>query len=370
MIAEWLGPSPRDRVTGAWRPLAGRDAPEGSPEWFEGLAQMRRSASYLAGHGIADAPEPVVLAWIRLVRSARADDQAELLVSWVEAGERPSSVRVAALEALESLGALGLAPLIDGALGDSDGAVRAAALAALERLSPEQALARLPRVLAHGELAERRSAYAILGRIPGDDADRILAEQLDALAADLVPAELALDLVLAAEERPSSELRNRLERYRRASRQRDLELAPYLDALFGGDPERGRAVYERVDLSCTRCHATDGVDPSRVGPNLAGVGERLTRLQLLESILAPNRRTTPGYESTVVFLADGRALAGRVVERTEASVRLQAADGTLSEIPLSEVDEWRPDLSAMPEDLGEGITRAEMRDLLAWLGSL
>ena len=35
-----------------------------------------------------------------------------------------------------------------------------------------------------------------------------------------------------------------------------------------------------------------------------------------------------------------------------------------------DVDERRPDLSAMPEDLAEEISPEEMRDLLEYLGSL
>src|SRR5262249_47221405 len=154
----------------------------------------------------------------------------------------------------------------------------------------------------------------------------------------------------------------------RAARGADPLLGPYLDGLFGGDPERGGAVFQRVDLSCTRCHAWWPDAAERVGPNLSGVAQRLTRLQTLEAILAPNRRTTPGYGATVFFMKDGRTVSGRVAEETPTLIRLFNANNDPIALDPAEVEERRADLSAMPEDVAKSISRTEMRDLLAYLG--
>ena len=108
----------------------------------------------------------------------------------------------------------------------------------------------------------------------------------------------------------------------------------------------------------------------QVGPGLAGVSGRLTRLQLLESILDPNRRTTRGFEGTVLFLEDGGVLAGRVLDEGEDSLRLQLSTGEIEDVPLDAIDERRADVSAMPSGLGELLERRDMRDLLAYLASL
>ena len=110
--------------------------------------------------------------------------------------------------------------------------------------------------------------------------------------------------------------------------------------------------------------------PTRVGPDLAGVGERLTRQQMLESIVAPNRRTTPGYDATVFFLEGGEIVNGRVIEESATTARVLDADGAVIGVDLERVEERRPDLSAMPEDLPLSLTREQMRDLLAYLAGL
>ena len=100
------------------------------------------------------------------------------------------------------------------------------------------------------------------------------------------------------------------------------------------------------------------------------MGERLARLQLLEAIVDPNRRTSPGYGSTRVFLDDGTVHIGRVVEEGDALLVLQDADGELTELELARVEERLPALSAMPEELGAALSREEMRDLLEYLSRL
>src|SRR5262249_12072445 len=149
--------------------------------------------------------------------------------------------------------------------------------------------------------------------------------------------------------------------------ERDAALAPYLHGVFGGDATGGDAVFHRADLDCTRCHATEEGESARVGPNLHGLGRRLTHLQILESIVAPNRRTAPGFEGTVLFVVDGTSLAGRVLEETPEQVVVQNARGEVYEVPASSIESRRADLSAMPEGLAKGIARTEMRDLVEYL---
>ena len=107
-----------------------------------------------------------------------------------------------------------------------------------------------------------------------------------------------------------------------------------------------------------------------VHPDLAGVSQRLSRLQVLESIAAPNRRTTPGYSATVLFLKEGGIVNGRIVEDTANVIRVLNSNGEVLEVDPMEVEERRPDLSAMPEDMIESLTRQELRDLLEYVSSL
>ncbi len=357
-LAEWEKPSARDKVVNEWRPLAERDP-----------AELALVVDDLVRGGLAQGPDALFPAFTRLAVVAGERDLAPLFEEACRASVRASAARIAALDALESFGVPELARIVRASLVDRDGGLRAAALEKLARFSAEEALPALPAILENGEIAERRVAYRILARHGEPGALELLRGELELLARGTLAAELALDLALAVETNGTDELEARLSELERP-RQEDAELAPFLDALFGGDEERGSEIYQRLEISCWRCHATTPGGSQQVGPNLAGVSERLTRLQMLESIVAPNRHTSPGFASTVFFLRDGPTVSGRVLERTAELVRVLVSTGEIVEVDPAAVEEERPDLSAMPEDLVKLLTREELRDLLAYLGSL
>ena len=69
--------------------------------------------------------------------------------------------------------------------------------------------------------------------------------------------------------------------------------------LEGGDPQAGEAVLrDNPVASCLRCHELDGVG-GKIGPALDGVADRLTREELLESLLDPNATLAAGFEGSV-----------------------------------------------------------------------
>ena len=144
----------------------------------------------------------------------------------------------------------------------------------------------------------------------------------------------------------------------------------YLDCQFGGDAEKGRKVFrENASLACLRCHvATDG-DGGIVGPKLAGIGARLSRLQILESILDPNRVLSPGYEGVVFSLVDETFVEGAIVSETPLTVRVRKADGTELDLPVAEIAGRRKGLSAMPDGLRQFVSRENLRDLIEYLGA-
>ncbi len=68
-------------------------------------------------------------------------------------------------------------------------------------------------------------------------------------------------------------------------------LAASLPALAQGDAQRGAAIAaSRTEGLCVLCHALPGIDArlaGNIGPDLAGVGLRLTPAQLRQRLLAP-----------------------------------------------------------------------------------
>jgi len=360
LLAGWTEPSNTHRFVGDWRPRS--DPP------FTDLSPVVESldASRLADE---EEDEDWLVAYAELVGAHGGEDMWPKLMPWVDDRERGSDLRIAALEGMESLGAPILHDVLDRTLEDPDAELRAASLGVLERLDPADALPRVPAALENGGLAEQRIALEILGRTEDPIAVELLAGALDKDIAGVFPVELALDLVLSAESKDAPELAERLER-RSAGRDPDEEITPFLDVLFGGDRDEGREIFKLPSLSCQRCHATwnDGV--RRVGPNLKGVGGRLARLHLLEAVVTPNLRTSPGYSGTNLFLHDGNVISGRVLEENEEHIRIQDSNSEVHVVTHGEIETRRAGLSAMPEGLAQSITREEMRDLIQYLAEL
>ena len=72
--------------------------------------------------------------------------------------------------------------------------------------------------------------------------DDLLAKQLDKLLAKKQPPEVALDLLEAAGKHPCQGNQGAPQRYE-AARPKGDELAPYREALVGGDAENGRRIF-------------------------------------------------------------------------------------------------------------------------------
>ncbi|MFT7462052.1 MAG: quinoprotein glucose dehydrogenase [Pseudohongiellaceae bacterium] len=356
MLSEWAHPESRDPVMGDWRPIAPRQS-DFLPELADELGQQFSE--------IADTlPAPVAVAFVEFVSSCNGVGQQGLLVEWTNDSTLPSAIRVAAMSALihwpDGSPEL-ISTLLDMALADGDGALRAAALPALEAMPAERAWRWLPTITVDGEIAERRVAYEILGAsndLPG--ADALLAAELGRLSKGLLSPELTLDLIQAAQQRGLADPRLRS----------DDALSPWLDSLFGGDSAAGQEVFLRSTLSCQRCHSTEDDDALRVGPGLSGVGQRLTRLQVLASIADPNRRQSPGYGGTHLFLQDGAIISGRIIREDAETVSLIDSDGELLEVSRQLITDRRAGISAMPEGLSAALTPREMRDLIEYLDGL
>ena len=80
------------------------------------------------------------------------------------------------------------------------------------------------RFLDGGEMGERQGALAILSEVKEPGADELLNRWLDRLLKDEVPSELRLDLLEAAAQKTSKEIKAKLAKYN-AARKKDDPLA-------------------------------------------------------------------------------------------------------------------------------------------------
>jgi putative heme-binding domain-containing protein len=148
------------------------------------------------------------------------------------------------------------------------------------------------------------------------------------------------------------------------------QLPPVADLLKrNGQAERGKGVFAGVG-TCAKCHVV-GSEGKAVGPNLSGIGAKLSREALYESMLAPSAAISHNFETWTAVLADGRSITGLSVSQSTEQVVIRAADGIDVTIPRVDVEELvKQPISLMPADLVAALSAEELVDLVAWLETL
>jgi len=360
-LGSWAKPPARDRVVGTYRPLKDRE-----PLAAQGA--LLPSAAGLLTNG----PAEVRIAAADAVASLGLKDAAQRLESLVRDTNAPAKARAAGLRALTRIDreAPGLRPLVEFAARDSAEAVRLEASRIGAELNPSDALGQLTAKLGTGTIAEQQSAFTSLGTLASDGADAVLAEWMERLMKREVANEVMLDLVAAARLRKADVVKSRVAAYEEWKLPKD-HLTPFRESLFGGDAARGRKIfYENASVACTRCHqiGTDG--GGNAGPKLDGLAGRVTREHLLESILFPNRQILEGYATTLLKMSNGTEVAGVVKRETDTDIILLSPEDGEVTVKKSDVAKREPGLSGMPEDFATLLSLPELRDVVEFLGTL
>jgi putative heme-binding domain-containing protein len=152
--------------------------------------------------------------------------------------------------------------------------------------------------------------------------------------------------------------------------QMKARLAELESVLHGGEPGRGREVFLGARASCTACHAVAG-QGARVGPDLSKIGSIRTPKDLLESIVFPSASFARGYEPWRVRTKDGVVYDGLIARETADAITLMQADRTEKRIPRASVDAIvQGKISIMPQGFDTLLTHDDLRDLIAYLGTL
>ncbi|MDR3623378.1 MAG: CehA/McbA family metallohydrolase [Paludisphaera borealis] len=149
------------------------------------------------------------------------------------------------------------------------------------------------------------------------------------------------------------------------------ELAAYRQAgLNGGDPARGKVLFESDAVGCKKCHVFKG-DERGAGPDLKAVGDKYGREQLIRSVLEPNAWIHPDYGTIVATTTDGKVHTGVLHKRTDDELQLLDAEGKLLRLPRAEVEqEKRTGTSLMPAGLNKTMKAEQFADLIAYLETL
>ena len=256
-------------------------------------------------------------------------------------------------------------------LRGSDGELRLAAAEHLlnRNLQTDYIRENLKEILRGGKnVRERQVALALLKRVPGTEIT--LRGLLADLQAGKIAPSIQLDVIEAARSASANdkEITARLAAFE-GSLKAQKPFAEFSVALEGGDPELGRSLFlGHAAAMCSKCHALRQID-QQIGPSLQGIGARLTRAELLESILDPQARIAPGYGIQTLELKDGTSVSGTQMSESEATIVIKLSDGTLSTHLKTTIKSATKPVGVMPP-MASLLSVREMRDLVAFLSSL
>src|SRR5262249_44658347 len=151
-------------------------------------------------------------------------------------------------------------------------------------------------------------------------------------------------------------------------RKHDLEDYRAFARKHRGDPVRGQKLFlDLKGLACVKCHAVSG-QGGAVGPDLAGIGLKYKREDLMTSILEPSKVTGQGYETRVRNTRRGTTLKGVFKGESADAVTLADEEGKLHKVPKKQIEEkYFSQVSLMPNGLNEGMTLQDFADVVAYL---
>ena len=129
----------------------------------------------------------------------------------------------------------------------------------------------------------------------------------------------------------------------------------------------GHAAFKQV--GCGQCHKFAGEGGS-VGPDLTGVGKRLSLHDLLESIVLPSKVIVEGYAASEIETKSGEIVTGRVVREDDQIVVVLPQTATAEAASLRKSDIRRRELSKvsnMPAGIFNTLEESQILDLLAYI---
>lgn len=107
-----------------------------------------------------------------------------------------------------------------------------------------------------------------------------------------------------------------------------------------------------------------------MGPELAGIGTRKDRKYILESIVSPSKEIAPGFESVLITMKSGALYSGLLKKEDDTVLTINSPEDGILQLKKSDINSRDKGQSAMPEGLGQVLTRRELRDLVEFLATL
>ena len=280
-LASFENPGNRDRVLGWWRPV--ENAPRDRADISEVLARTLPSLA-------ADSAKDIRRMAIKLgIRYDVGVDPSVLFDIAVDE-TKPVSDRVTCIEQLPGDDGDRLRKTLAQSIQSSEPEVRIASRNRLASFAASEAEPALVQAFTDGTQAERQAAIRTLSQIDSSSVHTMMNGLIVDGGLDDVSPELRLDVLEAFSASGHEPLERFADQWWSDNGTKSWEVA-----LSGGDAEEGmRVVRYHSGATCLRCHVIGGRG-GEAGPSLEGVGQRLDRAAILQSIIAPQAVITDGY---------------------------------------------------------------------------
>jgi putative heme-binding domain-containing protein len=354
-LGTWANPSVLDRVDGRYRGAVQHD-----------LAQVQAAVQPVINDMLQDSEPAVLVATAQMAANLGLTNSAEKLAKLQQDSNSPE-VRAATLTALNTLRYTGMEAALKQGMSDANADVRTVALGLMggQNLSSAALTDMSKAIFEKGTEKEQQQLIQVLGKMPVANTEPILAGLIDRMAAKTLPPSLALELNEAVDSTKSTALIAKLAPFRSTG----MTVADYQDALFGGDRQAGRRYFMTNSTGqCVRCHAIGG-QGGDVGPSLTSIGNVLTRDQLLQALIEPSARLSPGYGSVMVTLADGQVINGVLMQESATELVLKTTEAEPLKVAVSRIAKRENMPSSMPP-MGYLLSKREIRDVVEFLTNL
>ena len=215
-------------------------------------------------------------------------------------------VRAAAITSMSTLGSDNILSGISLAMRDSEVIVRSSAIGLLDQvaLDNRQLQEVVHPILAKGTIREQQELLKVLGKMDAQIINDILGELIINMSDGQLNSALHLDLYESVIYSKSEDLIAKIKPL--ISEGETVE--DFKETLYGGNMRNGiNYYYESSAGKCVRCHGSRD-EPGTVGTILANIGNIFTREQLLEALIEPTKRLSPGYGSVSLTLKGGQVV--------------------------------------------------------------
>lgn len=356
-LEHWEDPSIFDRVTGWYRGEMNYPAKEGGNAMIALMERYFESGDHT-----------IKVATLNALGTLGVTDAIPAILSLVH-DDSSEQVRIESLNTLSKLNYENIGNVLAISLDDRNSEVRMNALGMLADTDfpDETKVAMMTSILAGGSVDEKKQAYEVLSVMNITEAHELLLSEFEKLLSGGLIANVHLDLVIAMENSESENVQRVIREYHAQKPEGD-QLARFGETLYGGNENRGQRVfYTDVAAQCIRCHVVDeqGTD---VGPELTNIASRLSREQLLLSLVDPSSQPVAGFTVITVTNRDGETIRGIFRDETHTDLSLTTG-GEQIRIPKQEIVSREQSPSAMPA-MGDLLTRNQIRDLLEYISTL